>query len=153
MKPFTKILHPTDFSECADAALERAVDLRQRFSATLTLFHAYEVPVIYPDASVFTGDVIKALEDASRAQMARVKERADRFAREIAGDGRPPEIAIKQAMGSPWREIVEEAKAGHYDLIVMGTHGRTGLMHLVTGSVTERVVRMAPCPVLTLRGG
>jgi nucleotide-binding universal stress UspA family protein len=54
-------------------------------------------------------------------------------------------------MGSPFRKIIETAEAEHVDLIVMATHGRTGLSHLVMGSVAERVIRTAPCPVLTIR--
>jgi nucleotide-binding universal stress UspA family protein len=63
----------------------------------------------------------------------------------------PIEVTRSVVMGSPFRKIVETAEAEHMDLIVMATHGRTGLSHLLIGSVTERVVRTAPCPVLTIR--
>jgi nucleotide-binding universal stress UspA family protein len=152
MKPFTKILHPTDFSEGANAALERAVEMCQRASGALTLMHVYEMPVTYPNGFVFGPDMIQILEDTARVQMTRLHERVTQMVRELAGTGSVPEITTKIVMGAPYREVVKEAQEGHYDLIVMGTHGRTGLKHLFVGSVAERVVRMASCPVLTVRG-
>jgi len=151
MKPFTEILHPTDFSDCADAALERALDLRQQFSGKLTLMHVYPIPLTYSHGYEFDGNIFTALEAAARSQMVTLKERANLIARDLAGDRPVPEIATKVVMGSPYHEVVKEAQDGHYDLIVIGTHGYTGFKHLFLGSVAERVVRLAPCAVLTVR--
>jgi len=151
MKPFSKILVPTDFSENAHVALERALDLRQRFGATVTLFHAFQVPISYPNGYVFTIDIVNAIEENARTQMEKVRELAQGRAAELAGGASVPPISAKVELGAPATAILEEAKRGAYDLVVMGTQGRTGLAHLFIGSVAERVVRAAPCPVLTVR--
>jgi nucleotide-binding universal stress UspA family protein len=145
-----KILVPTDFSKGAEAAVERALELRQRFGATLTLFHAYELPIMYVEGYAFTPDLINTIEDSARKEMEKTKAAAAAHARELGATGTIP-IEAKLAIGGPAIAITEEAKAGAYDLIVMGTHGRTGLSHLFIGSVAERVVRTARCPVLTVR--
>ncbi len=152
MKPFSKILHPTDFSKGAELALERALDLRQRFGATLTLFHTYELPIPYPDVYAYSADFIGAIEQGARQAMVKAKEFAERRARELGAKEAHLPIEAKVMAGGATFAITEEAKAGGYDLIVMGTHGRTGLSHLFIGSVAERVVRTASCPVLTIRG-
>jgi nucleotide-binding universal stress UspA family protein len=145
-------LVPTDFSSGAEAALQRALDLRQLFGCTLTLFHAYELPIMYVEGYAFTPDLLNTIEDSARKEMQRVKSAAEARAREL-GAGGASSIDSKIAIGGPAVAITEEAKAGDYDLIVMGTHGRTGLSHLLIGSVAERVVRTARCPVLTVRAG
>jgi nucleotide-binding universal stress UspA family protein len=151
MKPFAKILVPTDFSEGARAALDRALELRHRYGAALTLLHVYQMPIPYPDGYVFSADILGAIEESARNEIAKEKDRAEARARELSAGGTSPPIETKVLIGAPATAITETAQTAGHDLIVMGTHGRTGLKHLLIGSVAERVVRTAPCPVLTLR--
>jgi nucleotide-binding universal stress UspA family protein len=137
--PFQKILVATDFSEHSQRALAWALDLRQRLGAALTVLHVYQIPAGYPNGFLFSADVIGAIEDSARVELAKFVARA----------GTTP-VESKLAMGVPFMEIVQAARSGAHDLIVVGTHGRTGLKHLLIGSVAERVVRLAPCPVLTV---
>jgi nucleotide-binding universal stress UspA family protein len=151
MKPFTKILVPIDFSEGANLAVERALDLRQRYGASLTLFHAYEAPYAFADGYAYAPEIVSGLEEAAQNEMSKAKKLAEQRAIELAGSIAPPPISTKIVLGAPMMVIVDEAKQGKYDLVVMGTHGRTGLSRFFIGSVAERVVRTATCPVLTVR--
>jgi nucleotide-binding universal stress UspA family protein len=145
MKPYTKILVPTDFSVHADEALDTAIDLAGRYGASITIMHAFE-PVIYafPEASgIYAGlQLADAVEDID-------KELEKRTQRALAKGAK--NVAMTQRSGFPPGEIADFAKDGGYDLIVMGTHGRRGFSRLMMGSVAERVLRIAPCPVLTVR--
>jgi nucleotide-binding universal stress UspA family protein len=142
---FRRILAPTDFSEFSKLAVTRAFELAQTFGATLTLVHVVEQPA-YPVEGMIPpnlGDsVLEDLQQRAEFDLAQVLP-------EAAGAKVP--IIRRVAKGIPYRQIAEIAAAEKVDLIVMATHGRTGLSHLFLGSVTERVVRTAPCPVLTLR--
>ena len=138
------ILAPTDFSDHSKGALSDALELAQTFGATLSLLHVIEPS---PYLGEFTPPTMGPgqlgdLERQATAELARVLPDAQ---------GATIEVTRAVTIGSPPRKIVETAEAAHVDLIVMATHGRTGLSHLVMGSVAERVVRTAPCPVLTIR--
>ncbi len=145
MKPFAKILVPHDFSEHAASAVEVAADLARRYEASVTLLHVYEsmvyaMPesfVVFPPAQLagLMGELEKHLQNAKQQAVALKVERVD----------------TKLVQGAPVQSIVQVAHDGGYDLIVMGTHGRTGISHALIGSVAERVVRKAGCPVLTVR--
>jgi nucleotide-binding universal stress UspA family protein len=147
MKPIKTILAPTDFSECAHTALQEAIGLAQKLGAELTLFHTYQLPAhAFIDGTLLYNDEIRrAVETQASTLMSGLKAEAERRLE------RP--VRTKLAMGTPYAGIVEEAQQGNYDLIVIGTHGRTGIKHFVLGSVAERVVQLAPCRVLTTRGG
>ncbi len=151
MTSFSKILVPTDFSDCANVALDRALELPRPIGGSVTLLHVYEMPPIYPSGPIMSAETITAAENAARAELEKAKERASRRLKERPPVGGVPEITTKLIMGGPLGEILEEARQGQYDLIVIGTHGRTGLKHFFLGSVAERVIRAAPCPVLTVR--
>lgn len=145
MKPYAKILVPTDFSECATEAVRAAVDLAGRYGASITLVHVFE-PLVYPfpEATGFStilnlADVIEDIDE--------LLEKNKRIAIEAGAK----DVTAAQLQGHPPSEIADYAKEGGFDLIVMGTHGRRGLSHLMIGSVAERVVRFASCPVLTVR--
>jgi nucleotide-binding universal stress UspA family protein len=144
MRDIHFILVPTDFSECAELALEEAIGFAQHFGARITLLHLYQLPVysVSNGALLYTDEIIRAVETTAEAEL----KRAAAIVRE-----RGVSVTTRLAMGAPAAEIVEEARRGNYDLIVMGTHGRTGLRHLILGSVAERVVQLAPCRVLTIR--
>jgi nucleotide-binding universal stress UspA family protein len=145
MKPYTKILVPTDFSVHADEALDTAIDLAGRYGASITIMHAFE-PVVYafPEASgVYGGlQLADAIEDIE-------KELEKRKQRALAKGAK--DVDTTQRSGFPPGEITDLAKASGYDLIVMGTHGRRGFSRFMMGSVAERVLRIAPCPVLAMR--
>jgi universal stress protein A len=132
------ILAPTDFSAPANRAITAAFELAQTFGADLSLLHVIAVPVYAIEVAL----PLAELEQDARRALARLLP-------EAAAAG----VAVTRLvdMGVPFQKILETARAEQADLIVMSTHGRTGLGHLVLGSVAERVVRLAPCPVLTIR--
>jgi nucleotide-binding universal stress UspA family protein len=146
MAKIRRILVPTDFSAASDAALVFARDLAGQFGASLELLHVFEDPFL---SGAFVGDgtvmmpadLRQALETAAREQLA---------SRHTAHAGSLPGSSAELVLGSAAKGIVERAAETHADLIVMGTHGRSGLGHLLIGSVAERVVRTARVPVLTV---
>ncbi len=136
---FKTILVTTDFSANSAVAVPPAIEIACRFDGRLVLIHALEGARVDPQ------DV--AAELAELAAMA--KEQLQEFgAREIGS--RAPWTA-EVVFGPPYLAITDAAQRHRADLIVLATHGRTGLVHLLLGSVTERVTRMAACPVLTVR--
>lgn len=145
MKPITNILVPLDFSEHSAAALKYAVDLARHYEATLQLLHVF-APVFYsvPEGYLLPGPAeITQVRSALEQELERAKHDA------CAGGA----LIVKTLLleGHPPSEILRVAREGGFDLIVMGTHGRTGVKHVLIGSVAENVVRHAPCPVLTVR--
>jgi nucleotide-binding universal stress UspA family protein len=145
MRSVKKILVPTDFSPPAARALDEAAALARLFGASVTLVHVYGLPVpITNDGAAYGQNLIEALDETARANLAAARDELRRHT-----PGAPP-IDVKALLGFAADEIVAEAQRGHFDLIVMGTHGRTGIKHLLLGSVAERVVRTAPVPVLTV---
>jgi nucleotide-binding universal stress UspA family protein len=145
MRPFRKILVPTDFSDHASEALELAVDVAKRYEAIIHLLHVVQVPAYtLPDGVVVAGaDVMLTLSEASAKGLAAAKAEAERL-----GAGR---VTVQSTIGVPFTDIIRVARDEKADLIVMGTHGRTGLAHALLGSVAEKLVRKAPCAVLTVR--
>ena len=144
MKPIKRILAPVDFSPAGQRALDEAMGLARTLGASVTLLHVYMLPQPIPDAGVAYGaDVLDALDVAARDQLDRLRDELRRADETIA-------IDTRAVLGIAHEEIVAEARRGGYDLVVMGTHGRTGWRHLVLGSVAERVVRLSPVAVLTV---
>ena len=143
---FTRILVPTDFSEPSDAALDYARVLAQKFGASLHMLHVVEPFVIGPMGS-------EALIADSPDIQAKVYEDARiRLAHRVSPADRTRYAATKEIVsGSSARSIVQYATERGMDLIVMGTHGRSGMAHVLMDSVAETVVRCAPCPVMTVR--
>jgi universal stress protein A len=139
------ILAPTDFSDYSKDAIRYALELAQTFGAKLSLLHAVELPP-YPIEgfvpSTMGADLLNDLERQASAELAQVLPHAQEA---------KIEVTRSVVIGSPFQKIIETAEAEHVDLIVMATHSRTGLSHLIIGSVAERAVRTAPCPVLTIR--
>jgi nucleotide-binding universal stress UspA family protein len=137
------ILVPHDFSDTAEHALSFAVDLASKLGADITLVHAYEVPNYgYPDGVAVAVDVVGNIQRAAESALEGVATRVRRSGVEVRA-------LLRQ--GAPWSEIDASAEETRADLIVMGTHGRHGLARALLGSVAEKVVRTAPCPVLTVR--
>jgi nucleotide-binding universal stress UspA family protein len=141
-----RILVATDFSPGAQAAIKLAVSLARPLGASLTVLNVFPLPNwVLPDGTVFLADAPTLGELSTRATAA-----LDTIKQALTADGL--EVDTQAVPGSPAEEIVRAAREGNYDMVVMGTHGRTGLRHLLIGSVAERVVRLASCPVLTVRG-
>jgi universal stress protein A len=149
VNPIRQILVPVDFSEPSRAALEYAANLAQTFGATLDVLHVWEAPSFAPRGSdvVSVGAGEFGLEDLIRKS---AEEALDGFVERARKRGVIVNSARAQR-GAPAHAIVDAAKAGNYDLIVVGTHGRTGLPRVLLGSVAENVVRHAHCPVLAVR--
>lgn len=145
MSSIVHIMFTTDFSPGSEAAAGLAFEMARRFAARMTILHVYSAPVYigaFGDAYALPPEVMEKIRaDAERAlenlRLRAVKEGIT--AEPLAVEGIAPDL------------IVAAARSRHADLIVMGTHGRTGLKHLLLGSVAERVVRTAECPVLTVR--
>ena len=140
------MLVPLDFSSYADQALEYAIALAQQLQARLTLLHVLHLTpremgkvTAAPSLKAY----LQGVETDAQHQMQAARERVHQA-------GLPCDSVVVQ--GVPYQTIVELAGNRAVDLIVMGTHGRTGLLHVLLGSVAERVVRLAPCPVLVTRG-
>lgn len=140
----SRILVPTDFSDGAAAALEYAMGLAQTFAASVHLLHVVDDPLA---AGVWSSGLYAA--EIAGLQATLVRDAEEHLLRTVP----PTTVGVTREVrtGSPPRQIVDVARERGIDLIVMGTHGRTGLAHIVMGSVAERVVRLAACPVLTLR--
>jgi nucleotide-binding universal stress UspA family protein len=143
---FTHILVPVDFSAHSDRALRYAEMLAARHGAAIELLHVVDDPITTgawsPDA------YLPNLTELLQSIVAQARTRLEELQKAIAARGLGANVWVVSGVAS--REIVARAETG-FDLIVMGTHGRTGLSHAVMGSVAERVVRRAPCPVLTVR--
>lgn len=145
MVQMKKILVPVDFSDYSKHALKYAVEFAKQFDAELILISVIE-PMIYP-ADFSMGQVAIPATDQNLSE--RVEEELKNLdEKEIAGQVRSKRI-IKS--GKPFYEINETAREEDADLIIIATHGHTGVEHLLFGSTAEKVVRKAPCPVLTLR--
>jgi nucleotide-binding universal stress UspA family protein len=142
-----RILMATDFSNCSKEALGYASHLAKRLKANLFLIHVFELPV-YSDIGV-APSVRPEVQRWLRELKAESARRLEALAKATGRQGVNVRPLIRE--GSPFLEILEAARELPADLIVLGTHGRTGLAHVVMGSVAERVVRNAPCPVLTVR--
>jgi universal stress protein A len=142
----TRMMHllvPTDFSATSEIALHYALDIAPPGAAihVLHVIHDASLMAAYPDGFYVEPP----------GQRERLIEEATARLTEIARTAARPNLTTEVVVGWPVGAIVQDAKLRDADLIVMGTHGRTGLAHALLGSVAERVLRTAPCPVLTVR--
>lgn len=144
MLKIQKILVPTDFSPPSPRVIEYAADLARAFSASLLVVHVVP-PSAYPLINVAGMGHFPNLRDEIKK---RCEEEMRELLAKVHADVQPQSRIIE---GVPFTEILNCAQSEAADLIVMATHGHTGLKHMVLGSTAERVVRMAACPVLTLR--
>ena len=142
--PFRKILFPTDFSDPSREALRVAVDVARESGGTLTLFHAWDIPVYSYAEAMIPPSVFSDIAAEAEKELVAWKREAEKLG--------ASKVTTKLGNGTAWDQIVEILKQDlSFDLVVMGTHGRTGLKHAFIGSVAEKVVRHAPCPVLVVR--
>ena len=147
MKSFRRILHPTDFSRASAPAMAKALQLARRDGAELLVAHVLLPPAPLVGDGFVSAGAYGALDVAAR------KDAQKRLAALVAR-AKKTKVRVKGLLlrGIPHLQIPHTAKLKRADLIVMGTHGRSGLSRLFLGSVAERVIRLAPCPVLTVRG-
>lgn len=140
-----KILIPIDFSEASRRAMRYGLEFARDLGAEATLLHAYALPnAVLPDGSVILADA---------QLLASVVDEVDRLMRSALEEAAlfDAPVSSQTVQGDAAKEIVRVADEGGYDLIVMGTHGRTGVRRLVMGSVAEKVVRTSNVPVITAR--
>ena len=142
-----KILFPTDFSENSEHALNYALILAKLTQAELQLLHVIE-PLTYPPAGELFGPMLDEVELTMKMEVAFQRQLDERVA---TLKNEYPRVYGRQATGNPFLEIIRAAHEGGFDMIIMGTHGRSGLAHVLIGSVAEKVVREGPCPVLTVK--
>ena len=140
-----RILVPVDFSDAARPVAEYARDLARDRGATVILLHVVGVPVTPLDPAYGAAADPKFLQDLQSGAARGLEDLAT-----VVRQGKVP-VETRVVTGAPSREIVRIARESDADLVVIGTHGRTGLRHVFLGSVAENVVRLCPCPVLTLR--
>lgn len=142
------ILAPTDFSATSNVALGHAKALAGKFGATLHLIH------ILPDPHAQAWSIEAAGIPVDEMQTRWAQEARERLAEMLTDEERQSLHAVVETrVGHPFVEIIRYAKSHDVDLIVLGTHGRGAVEHMLLGSVAEKVVRKAPCPVLTVREG
>jgi nucleotide-binding universal stress UspA family protein len=137
-----RLLVPVDFSDCSNKALQYALPFARQFGASLTLLYVIQPYVPVPETMAVDWDLISTrMREGGQAELDKLRQTLD------------PDIKAETVLriGSPEVEIVNAAKELNIDLIILSTHGRTGLGHVFLGSTTERVVRHAGCPVLVVR--
>ncbi len=146
MKTLPSILVPIDFSDLSREAFFVACDVARKFGATLMVMHVTD----FISPSLYFAEGMLRLE--SDSELIDLRIATEKEIEKLMADERARSLRIHPilAMGVPSREIAEKAKHHKVDLIVMSTHGRTGISHFLLGSVAEDVIRKAPCPVLTL---
>lgn len=141
MKPIKTILVPTDFSDCSDEAVQYAARVARTLKARIVLVHAIQ-PYTYGMTETFNlVDHYTALKTIAGPMLDQVRKKVMKLGVTVEKD---------LLTGPAHTEILEKARRAKADLIVMGTHGRTGVEHFLLGSVAEKVVRMSACPVLTV---
>ncbi len=141
-----RILVPVDFSKFSQHALRYGCEFAQEFNAELHLLHVlHDLVQVVPE----TGTPLPPPDTFFEELRASAKESLEKLPGDLWKGEKP--VVRELRVGSPFWEIIQYAKEKNIDLIVLGTHGRGALAHLLLGSVAEKVVRKAPCPVLTVR--
>lgn len=141
MPEIRRVLCPVDFSPHSESAVQFAVELAQKLGADVHLLHVYQLPVYaLPDGAMMAGPEFTT----------KVTTELQKALTSLAAQFPPTKLDTHLVEGVPYREVVRMSDELDADLIVMGTHGRTGLRHLLLGSVAERVVRSSKVPVVTV---
>ena len=143
---FQRILVPVDYSPCSRVSLRAAAALAKSLDASLDIVHVWDRPSYVSDVVMTTSDPL-----SSKSLIAMIQQNAqrdlDEFLRSAeVGSGAP--LTGRLLSGDPASALLHELKQGSHDLVVVGSHGRTGLSHLLIGSVAEKLVRLSPVPVL-----
>ncbi|HVJ15832.1 MAG TPA: universal stress protein [Polyangiaceae bacterium] len=145
---YQRILVPVDYSDCSRAAVNTALEIAQKFSASIDIVHVWDRPTYVSDVLMVgsQGQSQKSLVDL-------IRENAEKDMNDFLATLQfPSGVAVSHRLisGEPASTIIEELGKGGHDLVIVSTHGRTGLAHLLLGSVTEKLVRLSPVPVLTV---
>ena len=142
-----RILVPTDFSDFSKPAMLYACAMAARFEAELHLLHVVPDPaMLVPEAAAFSIETMQAQSESL------VKDAQAALQKLPTNDWENKKTIVREVrVGAAFMEIIDYAREKSIDLIVIGTHGRSGLMHVLMGSVAERIVRKSPCPVLTVK--
>jgi len=139
------ILFPTDFSQGARAAMDHAISLAKDYNAKLILLYVIQdisIAEWYIPSTLSVTDLVEDMQRSARNEM-------EKWGTEVSAKVKDVDKMVVR--GVPFVEIIKTAKDKNADLIVIGTHGRTGIDHMLFGSTAEKVVRKSPCPVLTVR--
>jgi nucleotide-binding universal stress UspA family protein len=141
-----RVLHPTDFSQASAPAFARAVETARADRGELIIAHVLPM-IVVPSDGYMSPKAFDEIEKANRAH-------ASRRLAALAARARKRGVRVRTLLldGAPWEAITRTARGQRASVIVMGTHGRSGLTKLFLGSVAERVIARAPCPVTTVRG-
>lgn len=143
-----RILVPVDYSACSRAALEFATEFATATGASLDVVHVWDKPTYVSDAILVRQDGA-----APRSLVEIVRDNAERDMSEFlasAGMADSPFLTRRLISGEPASKLLEELARGEHDLVIVGTHGRTGFSHFLLGSVAEKLVRLSPVPVLVV---
>jgi nucleotide-binding universal stress UspA family protein len=143
-----KILVPVDYSECSQAALAQAVAFALTSGASIDVVHVWDRPTYVSDTVMVTNT-----DGSKRSLVEMVRENAEQEMSAFLKAAKvPTEVPLTHRLlsGEPVTTLLEELRSRDYDLVVVGTHGRTGLTHVLVGSVAERLVRLSPVPVLSV---
>ena len=146
MNPIRTLLVAIDFSESSSAVIDAAVELAKRFSATIHIVHAFDPPI--PLVTPYEVTIPEAYLDQTRKA---ASQKLAGVVKKVAAEGVTVESHLAESPAAP--AIARTAEEVGADLVVMGTHGHTGIKHLVLGSVAERTLRLAPCSVLVVKPG
>jgi universal stress protein A len=142
---FYRIVVPTDFSEGSEEAWALAQRIAEGVGSEIVLVHVFVEPPTYGEPSLPVSSAWQVIESSRKW----VEEELEKWADAARTKGISVRTLVRE--GSPYREIVDLATDELADLVAMGTHGRSGVSRLLLGSVADRVIRLAPCPVLTVR--
>jgi nucleotide-binding universal stress UspA family protein len=145
---FRRILVPVDYSDSSRASLKFAATLATSLGASLDIVHVWDRPTYVSDAVM-----VKRPGQEHCSLIELIQENAERDMKEfVASAELPPGVNAGQRLcsGDTVSTLLAEVKKGGHDLVVVGTHGRTGLSHMLLGSITEKLIRMSPVPVLTI---
>jgi universal stress protein A len=142
-----RILVPVDYSTCSVAALRFAVGLAAVFGAKLDIVHVWDRPSYVTDIVMTATDPV-----SSKSMLRMIQENAERDLSEFLKSAEVPgePVSGRLVSGDPAAALLRELKQGDFDLVIVGTHGRTGLSHALLGSVAEKLVRLSHVPVLTV---
>jgi universal stress protein A len=149
MVEFKRIVLTTDLSENASVAVPFAVDLAKKYGGAITLLHVCEDSIYYASAAAAEGFVVDMDDFAAKVEKDREEALKKEAARLSKTHGVPVEPLLRK--GHSAGEIIAYAKEAKPDVVVIATHGRSGFSHLIFGSVAEKVIRLCPCPVLSVR--
>ncbi len=145
---FRSILVPVDYSEHSKTSVRYAAELARSVGAALDVVHVWDRPSYASDAVL-----VRRPGEAHCSLAELIQTNAEKDMNDFLGSlSLPPDTKLDHRLlsGDPAGRLIEELRRGQHDLVVLGTHGRTGLMHLLLGSVAEKLVRLSPVPVLTV---